>query len=196
MNATTIYILRLQGGRYYIGKSDDVPRRYQEHHEGTGSAWTKLYPPIALERTISSASPFDEDKITKEYMARYGIAKVRGGAYVSVDLNENQHVLLQKEIWAAQDCCTRCGHKGHYVSSCHACTDSFGNVFEDDVDSDDYEEYWVCELCDAEFDSEIACIRHERTCKSSRNACFRCGRKGHYANDCFATSHVRGYRLF
>jgi hypothetical protein len=25
--------------------------------------------------------------------------------------------------------------------------------------------------------------------------CFRCGRKGHYANSCYASKHIRGYPL-
>jgi predicted GIY-YIG superfamily endonuclease len=74
---TNIYVLHLQGGAYYVGKSDDPMRRYQEHLDGRGSAWTKLHRPIAVERVIAGASPFDEDKITKELMAKHGIDKVR-----------------------------------------------------------------------------------------------------------------------
>jgi predicted GIY-YIG superfamily endonuclease len=64
---TNIYILRLKGGRYYVGKSDDVLHRYQQHINGHGSAWTRKYSPVSLEKIISGASPFDEDKVTKEY---------------------------------------------------------------------------------------------------------------------------------
>jgi predicted GIY-YIG superfamily endonuclease len=30
----SIYILRLESGKYYVGKTDDVPKRYQEHLNG------------------------------------------------------------------------------------------------------------------------------------------------------------------
>ena len=40
---TNIYILKLQFGRYYVGKSDNVQKRYNEHCVGYGSAWTKQF---------------------------------------------------------------------------------------------------------------------------------------------------------
>lgn len=116
---TNIYILRLEGGRYYIGKTNNLIKRYEEHLNGNGSAWTRKYKPISLEKTISNASPFDEDKYTKEYMSKYGIEKVRGGSYVEVDLDDLQKESLNREIWGAKDCCTNCGKKGHFVKDCY-----------------------------------------------------------------------------
>ena len=45
-----------------------------------------------------------------------------------------------------------------------------------------------------EFDSEESCIKHEKYCKAKNN-CYRCGREGHYADDCYARIHVKGYYL-
>ena len=73
--STNIYVLRLVGGRYYIGKSDNITNRYQQHLNGNGSAWTKKYKPVSLEKTIKNVSSFEEDKVTKEYMSKYGIDK-------------------------------------------------------------------------------------------------------------------------
>jgi predicted GIY-YIG superfamily endonuclease len=78
-----IYILRLEEGKYYIGKSENPIKRYEAHLAGTGSSWTKKYPPIELINVIENSSAFDEDKYTKEYMATYGIDNVRGGSYVT-----------------------------------------------------------------------------------------------------------------
>ena len=103
MPNTCIYVLRLEGGRYYIGKSDNVMNRYQQHLNGNGSAWTRKYKPVSLEKTIENVSPFEEDKITKEYMSKYGIDKVRGGSYVEVELSEFHIDALKMEIWAAKD---------------------------------------------------------------------------------------------
>ena len=125
--STNIYILRLQGGRFYVGKSADTARRYQEHLAGTASAWTRKYKPVALERVITNASPFDEDKYTKELMAKHGIDKVRGGAYVTEALEDFQEEALRREIWGAGDKCTLCGRAGHFVKDCYARTDVEGN---------------------------------------------------------------------
>ena len=57
--STTIYVLKLQGGKYYLGKSDNVMKRYQDHLNGSGSAWTKRY---KLGKTFENVSPFEEDK--------------------------------------------------------------------------------------------------------------------------------------
>ena len=123
---TTIYVLRLEEGRYYVGKTNDVQRRYEEHLNGHGSAWTRKYRPITLERTISGASSFDEDKVTKELMAKYGIEKVRGGTYVKVDLDVLQWESLILELRGATDKCLRCGRSGHFVSDCYARLDVEG----------------------------------------------------------------------
>jgi GAG-polyprotein viral zinc-finger len=115
---STLYVLRLSGGKYYVGKTDDVMRRYEEHLNGSGSVWTRLHPPISLVKTMTAVSPFDEDKTVKEYMGIYGIDNVRGGTYVREILPDTVRDLIQKEIWAAQGKCTRCGSRSHFATSC------------------------------------------------------------------------------
>ena len=121
--STNIYILRLEGGRYYIGKTDNLERRKQQHINGTASAWTKKYKPIGVEKIIPNVSSFDEDKYTKEYMNTYGIDKVRGGSYVQMELSEAQKDSIKLEIRGATDKCTRCGREGHFVKDCYARTE-------------------------------------------------------------------------
>jgi len=160
---TTIYVLRLEGGRYYVGKTENLMKRYQEHLNGSGSAWTSKYLPTSLIESKEGASPFEEDAYVKKYMAKYGIDNVRGGSYVTDTLTEAQHQYLKAEIWAAEDRCTscgssshwaaacrsqkpkekkphscyRCGRTGHYANTCYARTHVAGHELEDDEDEEE-----------------------------------------------------------
>ena len=118
--ATNIYVLRLQGGRYYVGKTGDIMKRFQQHLKGYGSAWTKKYKPVSLEKTHMNVSPFQEDSITKEYMSKHGIDKVRGGSYCEITLSGFQMEVLKIEIRGATDLCSNCGRAGHWVKDCYA----------------------------------------------------------------------------
>ena len=198
---STLYVLRLEGGRYYVGKSDHVMKRYQQHLEGSGSAWTRKYPPVSLEKTIEHASPFEEDKVTKEYMSRYGVDKVRGGSYVELELSESQTDALQRELWAAKDLCTRCGRSGHFVKDCRAKTVVSGRAIEYEEDDET-----VLQMVLEYLQQESSKDRREKafakkgatkgaTKGSTKMACYRCGRPGHYSSDCYARTHQKGYEL-
>ena len=164
-NNTSIYILKLQNGKYYVGKSDNPMIRYQEHLNGNGSAWTNKYKPITVEKIIENASNFDEDKYTKEYMANFGIDNVRGGTYVSINLSTTQKETLQTEIWAAQNKCINCGKTGHFVSECYVKSNANSN-------------------------NSSTKMPNQKVYKES-NTCYRCGREGHYANECYAKTSVK-----
>jgi predicted GIY-YIG superfamily endonuclease len=112
-----IYVLRLASDKWYVGKSHDVMARVEAHKAGAGSAWTAKYPPLEIEE-ITPGDDFDEDKITKKYMAKYGIDNVRGGSYVTIELTTVQKIHLQHEINMAEDRCALCGETGHFVKEC------------------------------------------------------------------------------
>jgi len=126
-----IYILRLRAGKYYIGKTKNVDKRWVEHTEGCGSGWTKKYPPLSLVKSVVSTSHFDEDRYVKEYMGKYGIENVRGGTYSNMVLDANCIALLEKEIRHSKNLCVRCGRGTHFVKDCYATTDSDGEVIKD-----------------------------------------------------------------
>ena len=176
---TNIYVLRLEHEKYYVGKTENIQERYEKHLKGRGCIWTKKYKPVKLIESFTNVSTFEEDKITKQYMAKYGIDNVRGGSYTSEILDETQKEYIQKEIWMAKNCCINCGSADHFAKECNAI---------------EYIEQFTCDYCDDAFCDEKTCTQHERLCSykyqymstSSNNSCYRCGRPGHYANDCYA----------
>lgn len=189
--STNIYILKLKGGKYYVGKSDNPVKRYQEHLNGSGSSWTKKYKPVSVEKIIEKASPFDEDRYVKQYMSKYGIDNVRGGAYVLEVLPDFQEEALKSEIWGATDKCTKCGRSGHWAKDCYAKSDITGKEIEEESEEEIIIE---CMDCKKQFDSDYDFEKHY--CKpKSKNACFRCGRQGHYAPDCYASTDKYGNYL-
>ena len=44
--------LKLDEEKYYVGKSNNVKKRYKEHITGNGSAWTRMYKPISIHKII------------------------------------------------------------------------------------------------------------------------------------------------
>lgn len=186
-----IYILKLKNNKYYIGKTQNVENRYEQHLNGNGSAWTKKYKPISIIKKIKSTSLFDEDKYVKEYMAKYGIENVRGGTYSSLELDNNSLQILQKEIWHSKNVCTRCGRNSHFVKDCYAKTDIDGNTIEDETSSSDYsdnnsseyEEVWYCNYCNKEFETEKGAKFHENFyCKKKYKSGYKSGYKSNNQN--------------
>lgn len=167
-----IYVLELKNKKYYIGITDDLENRINQHFNGIGSEWTRMYHPVKVVKTIKANSKFDEDNITKEYMSKYGIDNVRGGSYVKINLDPIQKYNLQKEIWNSTGLCLRCGRDNHKVKNCYAKT----NIEGEEI---------------IEFDSDL-----ESDSDSDSDCCYRCGRIGHYASECYAKTDINGKRIW
>ena len=131
-----IYILRLSTGKYYIGKTKNVDKRWEEHISGNGSGWTKKYKPLSLIKSVVSTSHFDEDRYVKEYMEKYGIENVRGGTYSNMVLDANCITVLEKEIRHSNNLCVRCGRGTHFVKDCYATTNSDGKAIKKETAKD------------------------------------------------------------
>lgn len=193
-----IYILKLINNKYYIGKTDDVMRRYDEHMNNKGSAWTRLYKPLKLIECHSMKTVYDEDNITKDYMKKYGIENVRGGIYCQISLSEDILSTLYREFQSSADLCYNCNKTGHFIMNCP-------NKIIEKISKPKLIVYG-CNYCDRTFETEYGCGVHERSCKkynkpksqknynkkASSGACYRCGRSNHYSPDCYAKTDIDG----
>ena len=75
-----IYVLKLVGGKYYVGESRNLTARLMMHFIGHGAKWTKLHKPVAVMQVLEAETKDDEKYKTLEMMKRYGDA-VRGSVW-------------------------------------------------------------------------------------------------------------------
>lgn len=179
-----LYVLKLEGEKYYVGKTSDVKRRFEQHVRGTGAEWTKLHKPVKLLETKKITSEHDENNVTKDLMKKYGMENVRGGAYASAVITEEQEQALRHEIRSNTDTCYKCGKAGHFARYCKR-TSSFKGICE----------------CGREFLVFEDFMSHQKMCIPRRSispsdvVCYRCDRPGHYANNCYAYTTEDGEYL-
>jgi predicted GIY-YIG superfamily endonuclease/DNA-directed RNA polymerase subunit RPC12/RpoP len=180
-----LYVLQLESGKYYVGKTTDIKRRIEEHHKGKGSEWTKLYKPVKVLETRKVKDEHDENNTTKDLMKKYGVDNVRGGSYSQVNLPTAYTKTIESEIRGNTNACFKCGGKGHYAKDC----------------DEEEETIYVCDICSMEFSSQTIAQTHANNCRgvkkyskpeSQQETCYRCGREGHYAKNCYAYTDEDG----
>ena len=171
---SVVYVLRLKDDKYYVGITQNMENRYDQHKRGKGPEWTKLYPPIEIVEQRYNASGLDEEVVTKEYMMKYGIDNVRGAQYSQVNLNMQTYIELEKSIWSAMGACLRCGRMSHYVDKCYAKSTVDGRLLRVDEDKTQ---------------------PSKKIVDKEKEACTRCGRTSHRAEKCYAKTTIDGTPL-
>ena len=94
-------------------------------------------------------------------MDKYGINNVRGGSFVSVNLDKSTIDTLKQMSNGTNNRCFVCGKGGHFAKQCKE-----NECWETDSDEEYEYDVWICEYCGKEFIEEQKCEYHEKYCNS------------------------------
>lgn len=114
-----IFVLQLENNKYFIGNTYNpyFSLSTYRHIDNDKNLFTLENKPLNICKFISKCNKFDEDKIVKKYMDKYGIDNVRGGSYNTLHLEQNIKYFIQKELWYINNKCTICGNS-HLTEDC------------------------------------------------------------------------------
>ena len=82
-----VYVLECEDNKYYVGYTEHIFLRIEQHFNNKGSIWTKKYKPLRI-MDISQGNLEDEEITTYVIMLRHGWKNVRGSHWCKVDLKE------------------------------------------------------------------------------------------------------------
>jgi len=95
-----LYVLKLVGGRFYVGMTGGPPgRRIDQHGSRRGAAWTRLHTPVELVETSNTRTSDraiaeqKESLLTWTYMRKHGWRNVRGGFFCATDERQTELAL-------------------------------------------------------------------------------------------------------
>ena len=164
-----VYVLKCKEAKYYVGKSKDPMLRIDQHVSRSGSAWTKKFPPVQVERLLRMENKQDENNLTLELMEKYGIDNVRGGMYSAVEMPAAQKQNIQLSLDHNNDRCLICGLSGHFANSCPSKSKKRRSLPS----------------------APVRRVRAKVVAPPKR--CERCGRTSHSARSCYAKTRVDGH---
>ena len=117
-----VYVLKLDDGCIYVGKSVDIDARIEQHKSGTrGAEWCRDHGVTRLEVLQPETSPSGKDfnaweqNETIHQMMKHGFNKVRGWNFVQIDLPVVQWKVIKELVVGRNDFCHECGRKDHFV---------------------------------------------------------------------------------
>jgi predicted GIY-YIG superfamily endonuclease len=125
--AAGVYVLGDQKGRMYVGKSQDVENRIEQHLQGKGNQFLSgRVKRLEVEQTGSTNDLESwERNETLARMYKYGVANVRGWMFTSVKLNKSQEEEAFRQICEKYDLCRKCGRNSHFADKCFARSRAF-----------------------------------------------------------------------
>ena len=133
-------------------------------------------------------------------MDNYGINNVRGGSFVQVNLDQSTINYLLQMRNGRNNKCFICNEYGHFAKQCE-------KIIKKEIIKKDE----LCNCITSYFSRHIKnkCLLlnalkifgvdetiKDNSNNTNNNACYRCGRNGHYSNNCYASKHINGKKLY
>lgn len=166
-----VYVLSLENGNYYVGKTNKLDEKLQHHRDGYGSAWTTTHKMLDVEEVIETDDPFEEERYLMKYFNTYGIDHVRGGIYSSVDLTMEQILEIEKSLCHANTRCFACKSDAHQIEECQEL---------------------ICYRCGRHGHLAENCQEKIHLYHGRLDGCYRCGRETHWAFRCNRSKDIFG----
>jgi len=188
--AVSVYVLQLQNGKFYVGKSQDPMKRIHEHMAGGGSAWTSLHPVANVVSIAPATSDFSEHEQTLKCMREHGIDNVRGDSFCTINLPDDQRRTLELILAHSKNLCFNCHQPGHLAVACPAPAEPRNDEVPPQKASA-AEPAWLGGFLDVMQNF----LGIASAAVGRGGGCVRCGRNSHDARDCFAHTFADGRPL-
>jgi hypothetical protein len=118
----SIYVLELEGGFIYVGKSNNVEHRINQHMNKRGAVFTRMHPPtgkiLCREGSLEGDGDGPERDETLRQMHKHGPRKVRGWKYCNRTVSSTELKDIESNIREMLDLCRICGGGAHFAAQC------------------------------------------------------------------------------
>ena len=98
MAEKTGYVLQLENNKYYVGTTNNLNQRLNDHFTGNGAEWTKQNKPVKVVKTFNANNYDSEKDTTLRYMSRSGVDNVRGSGYSQRYMSNSYKNSVKEEI--------------------------------------------------------------------------------------------------
>ena len=98
-----VYVLELEDGRFYVGRTQRTFQRFEQHVTGRGARWTRLHPVKDLHAFHPNMNEDDEDRITLRDDAHPRHRQGRGGSWARLTLSAKDRLEIERQLSSHRD---------------------------------------------------------------------------------------------